>query len=392
MEGTTRGLDLKSQKKPSFVLGNNHLLVIGIDEYKNFPKLFNAKRDAQAVAEVLLSKYQFSKDHFHELYNEDATQGNILAKLEQLSDTVSEKDSVLIYFSGHGEFNEKIDVGFWIPVDGKANNPGSFISFQFLQSYLNAIKSFHTFVIADSCYAGTMFTVRSTKAAKDRMESIPSRWLLTAGRNEVVRDGKPGDHSPFADAVLFKLRNNTEERIQVSAFCQAVITDVVSNAEQTPRGEVMHGVGHRGGEFMFRLKAVKDKVYKDNYIETEAEGTTKGGKEIPIVPKPEPKEEVTVDISTLKTLKDIKRTIQILLADRNFDKAFEVLNEIANEDSRFYNSLILLQGRYNQNKRNFDDLMINDRDAEINFNRISKSILNYIKDMEEEDLKPGTLQ
>ena len=39
----------------------NYLLVIGIDQYKEFPTLNNAVKDARDIAEVLTSKYRFDQ-------------------------------------------------------------------------------------------------------------------------------------------------------------------------------------------------------------------------------------------------------------------------------------------------------------------------------------------
>ena len=44
--------------------GNNYLFVIGIDEYKNFPKLNNAVRDAKDFADIMCHKYGYSKDFY----------------------------------------------------------------------------------------------------------------------------------------------------------------------------------------------------------------------------------------------------------------------------------------------------------------------------------------
>ncbi|MEN0004805.1 MAG: caspase family protein [Bacteroidota bacterium] len=391
-EGADKGIKLKEEKKPPFIQGTSYLLAIGIDEYQSFPRLYNPVRDAQKVVETLTGKYQFSKENLVELYNEQASQKNILASLDVLIDKVTDKDSLLIYFSGHGEFKSRLDLGYWLPVDGEADNHGSFISFQLLQTYLKAIKSLHTLVIADSCYSGSMFTVRSTDDVASRLESIPSRWLLTAGRNEVVKDGKPGDHSPFADAILHCLAHNMQERMRVSTLVNAVIKDVVSNARQTPRGEAMFGVGHRGGEFMFRLKDAQFTVYEDNLIvandgaDKKATPTPTEPSPPPPKPKPEP-----IDIQSIPNIRALQKTLLQLLAADDFEQVFSILNEVISFDSKFSNTLILQQGRYNSVLREIEEGTVQRSDAKRTFNQVRVALDKNIRKLQDRDLEPGVL-
>jgi hypothetical protein len=99
--------------------GKNYLLVVGIDEYQHCPRLYNAVKDARDVAATLVSGYQFSKDHLMELYNGEATQSEIIKKFRFLAKNLGADDALLVYFSGHGEYDETIDTGYWIPVDGR---------------------------------------------------------------------------------------------------------------------------------------------------------------------------------------------------------------------------------------------------------------------------------
>ncbi len=241
-KGAGRPSQLPEQSRPD---GKNYLLAIGIDQYLHQPKLYNAVRDAQKVVEILTTQFQFEKENISTLYNDAATLDAIDGLLDKISDQIGERDSLIIYYSGHGEYNKKLDQGYWIPYDGQSGKRASFFDFDDLIRYIKAIKAFHIFIIADSCYSGSLFVDRSTAAAS-RLESIPSRWLLTAGRNEVVSDGKPDAHSPFADSLIYHLQNSNGDYLRVDELCIRVLNDVSSNARQTPRGEPMRDVGHRG--------------------------------------------------------------------------------------------------------------------------------------------------
>ena len=373
--------------------GKNYLFIIGVDKYDSLPQLYNAVKDAKDVCEVLTKNYQFANkgEQCFTLFDKDATQKNIFNKLDFLANTITDQDNLLVYYSGHGEFKSNIDEGFWIPSDGEIGNIGSFIPFSVLIRYIKAIKSFHTFIIADSCYSGTLFTDRGSTDAKAYLESIPSRWLLTAGRNEVVADGRPGDNSPFADAVLYRLRNNQEERLRVSDFCNFIITDVANNADQVPRGASLHGVGDRGGEFMFRLKAVADKVYADNLIVKPTE-TSRG---TPIAEEtPEPVSQPVLEAASqpIHTLGDLQKRLKKLIAADEFEKAFEILSDAVNEDATVANTLISLQGQYNGIRKQQNQGTVSDDFAARTFNRIRVALTDITDKLELDDLNAGYLQ
>ena len=232
----------------------NHLLVIGIDEYEHLPNLFNAVRDAKAFVEVLCSKYEFDRSLTQTLFNHSATRRNITLALSQYVRKLTDRDNIVIYFSGHGYFERELNEGYWIPSDGELGHTDSYLSNQRIATYLNAIKSNHIFLVVDSCFSGALFKERYTyQPILD--EKIPSRWALTSGRMEPVMDGKPGDHSPFADNILFFLKNNQKERFSILQLVENVKQGTAFNAEQIPRGEPLQGVGHKGGVFFFRLKS-----------------------------------------------------------------------------------------------------------------------------------------
>lgn len=390
---TTRAGRQADTTTPQVVLpqGKNYLFAIGIDMYLYQPRLYNAVKDAQDVVNVLTNRYQFADDEEQiiQLYNEKATQGGIINKLKELSRMITDQDNLMIYFSGHGEFDEVFDVGFWIPYDGEPGNIGSYISFDLITKSLKAIKSFHTFVVADSCYSGSFFTERRAAGdVKSYLESIPSRWLLTAGRNEVVADGKPGDNSPFADAILWRLKNNNEERLRVSDFCNYVIVDVGNNAQQVPRAAPLHGVGDRGGEFMFRLKEVANKVYEDNLI-VKPEGTDRGGSNVRNNEPDTPQEAVK---EVFASIEDLRAVLKRYLADSEFEKAFHLYNKSVNGSSSMANTLISLQGQYNGMKKQKLQGLVGDDFATRIFNRIRVALTEMADSLEDSDLKADFLQ
>ena len=257
-QDNTKNAGFQDSSPPSALpKGKNYLLSIGIDKYTDLPPLFNAVKDAQEVVEVLLNKYQFEQTLVMELYNDTATKKNIYKKLRELTQRVTPKDNVLIYFSGHGEYDKIAKEGYWIPVDAENGEESDYIPNTVIRKKLGTINSRHTFLMADSCFAGSLFAKSAGRNVGKRYERDPSRWGLTAGRNEIVSDGKAGDNSPFAESLLYRLRNNTGA-LNVQELCAHVTEYVLANSKQTPIGEPLQIEGHKNGQFVFHMK--KDEV------------------------------------------------------------------------------------------------------------------------------------
>ncbi|MEM8496696.1 MAG: caspase family protein [Pseudomonadota bacterium] len=246
--------------------GQHYLLAIGIDAYEDCTPLHNAVRDAADITAVLQAEYDFQPDNVCLLTDDDATEERIFLEFRRLVQCVQPEDSVLIFFSGHGHFDDDFQQGYWIPVDAKEGNIGDYIPNSEISNTIRAIRSLHTFMIADACFSGSLFgqsrsvgTAKSGSSYQQRVGQIPSRWGLASGRNEVVADGEPGKNSPFSESLIYFLRNQTDTVFCVSELVQYVKTVTANNAEQTPVGSPLRHVGDKGGEFVFRpSRAVDD--------------------------------------------------------------------------------------------------------------------------------------
>lgn len=244
------GSFLKKKDKNEQSKGKNYLFAIAINDYLHCPKLFNPVNDAKELIAVLTERYGFKKDNIQQLFNEEATEENIDKGFLRLAKEVTPDDNLIIFFSGHGEYDKLRDRGFWVPVDAQQGAYHNYISNSDIRDNLNAINARHTFLIADSCFSGSLFATYKSSSGVNRLEKDPSRWGLTAGRNELVLDGKAGENSPFADSLIYQLRR-TARPIGVSELCNKVVETVISNAEQTPRGEPLKVKGHMGGQMYF---------------------------------------------------------------------------------------------------------------------------------------------
>ncbi|MCB9285086.1 MAG: SUMF1/EgtB/PvdO family nonheme iron enzyme [Lewinellaceae bacterium] len=233
--------------------GENFLLAIGINKYEHLPHLSNAVQDAKAFVELLQKRYQFDAEHTKEIYDDEATRKNIYQALEVLVQDVTPKDSVVIYFSGHGAFKNNREEGFWIPVEAEQDAYYDFLPNVLIQHFLGRIKSHHTYVVVDSCFSGTLFA-EQTRSDVAPMDHLPSRWLLTSCGNELASDGTPGKHSPFAQNLILFLDRNKDPLLPITFLNEHVAKATQANSAQKPVYGPVQGTGHRNGQFYFRSK------------------------------------------------------------------------------------------------------------------------------------------
>ncbi|MEZ4776861.1 MAG: caspase family protein [Bacteroidia bacterium] len=230
--------------------GKNYLLLIGVNEYTYWNRLHNAVKDCSDLSKVLTSYYQFDQANVITLFNEEATRENILETLESLQDVLNKEDNLVIYYAGHGYYDEQASLGYWVPSNARLNKIPDFIGNSTIHDYLRTINSKHTLLIADACYAGSLFA--NTRGVVD--ENNRSRWAFTSGDIEKVWDGQPGQNSPFARCLIRILQSNTKSKLRADELIQIVSDLVARNTAQTPKGDALRNVGDDGGVFTFERR------------------------------------------------------------------------------------------------------------------------------------------
>jgi hypothetical protein len=229
--------------------GRAFIFAIGINAYQHFQPLEYAATDVQHLVQVLTGRYQFDQADVKLLLDEDATRSNIHRHFRHLAQTVQKNDSVVVLFSGHGTYDKVLDKGYWIPVDARPEDTGSYIANIEIAGFLESINSLHTLVISDSCFSGKLFGRTRFVSRADLLESTPSRWMMTSGRAELVPD-----KSKFAASLTTYLEKNKQPELRFNDVFQSIYSAVVNNSWQTPRYEPLQNVGHEGGEFILRFK------------------------------------------------------------------------------------------------------------------------------------------
>lgn len=375
--------------------GKNYLLVIGIDQYKNgIPTLRNAVSDAKAFKDTLVEHYQFEDEKPYTvcLFDQEATRRQIIRVFDNLILKVQPEDSVVFYFSGHGEFLEHIKKGYWIPVDAELNDRSTYLSNDEVQGLIKSLKARHVFGIVDSCFSGALFRTRSLTSVTERIISMPSRWLITSGQLEPVSDGALGERSPFCKRLLVQLENNVDDALWVSELCQGVMKGFQYNPQkQVPEWAPLMDAGHEGGQFVFLRKSAEWKAVieeekafrKENPPEKDRQRDLSSGKngndanqppELPPLPPPD-----------LTTLEGMKKHLSMQVGLGNIPTVFNVLYDRLKDDDK-RTTILVRYGEYNNNKKKENAGIADERDLRLSYNKISNAFSNIINNLTEGDI------
>jgi len=238
--------------------GKNHALVISVTEYEHMPKLATASFDGNEVRRLLQSKYGFQVRLL-----QNPTNVQVFLELDALRREVGPEANLLIYYAGHGKIGEG-DKGYWIPVDGEAEDTRNWISNEAVSDMLDVIPAKHIMVVSDSCYSGTLTRsgvarLEATLEGDRRKKSFEaitgkrSRTVLTSGGLQPVLDEGGEGHSHFARAFLNVLERNEDVLLGVDLH-REVSARVRFGArslgvDQRPDYAPIRFAGHEAGDF-----------------------------------------------------------------------------------------------------------------------------------------------
>jgi len=233
----------------SFYAAKNYAIIIGNEKYDdpNIPELEEPVKDAVEFYNTLTKEYNFESQNVILLKN--ATKAEIIGTLHEFRSKVSPTDNLLIFYAGHGFWDEGMGVGYWLPKDAAKNNPVNWIPNTDLTNYLGAIKTKHTLLIADACFSGGIFKTRAAFSATYAVEMLyqmNSRKAITSGTLTVVPD-----RSVFFQYLLKNLKENNNEYLSAEELFSKMRMAVINNSENVPQFGTIQNVGDEGGDFIF---------------------------------------------------------------------------------------------------------------------------------------------
>jgi len=145
--------ELADQKK------NRWGVIIGIENYRNVPRVDFARRDAEFMKEYFTKVLGIPPANIYVKIDDGATLGEFKAIFESggwLHKNANKKDSeIYIYYSGHGAPSLDGDEAYLLPQDGNPNYASNTsYPLQQLYSNLGSLKSKDITVFLDSCFSG----------------------------------------------------------------------------------------------------------------------------------------------------------------------------------------------------------------------------------------------
>ncbi len=67
---------------------------------------------------------------------------------------VWDNDSVLIYYGGYGELDDV--AGYLVSVEARRDKKAAYTGNSSIRDYIEAVKAWHVYLVADSCFSGSL--------------------------------------------------------------------------------------------------------------------------------------------------------------------------------------------------------------------------------------------
>lgn len=233
------------------------------------PSLTTPFADADALATILRRDYGFTTELALDggktlpLALRDPTKRDIEMALHQLGKVAGSKDTVLIFYAGHGVFEPVTSIAYWVPSDAERGFEPSYLSAADISAAIQRMQAGKVILISDSCYSGALLrgdggSIAESIPEDQRIEALlklqasRSRVVISSGNNEPVADQGGGGHSIFAKALLTGLESMDHDAFSArELFDRFILQQVAANSDQEPQFRPLEKVGHEGGDFVF---------------------------------------------------------------------------------------------------------------------------------------------
>jgi hypothetical protein len=233
--------------------GKYYALIIANNTYNPNSGMMSLKRpiaDATALKEVLTTRYSFDWGNVTTLY--DRSKLDVEVTLEELQKRLQADDNLLIFYAGHGIMDQESDIGYWLLSDASRSRV-TWLSNSTITDFIKACKARHILLIADACYAGSIYSSRgmmdnASPAILDLIKSKSRKAITSGGTTEVA------DESKFAQILVEQLKTNTEQYLPSLQLYNLLQKPVLANSLTSPRWGSINNVGDDNGDFVFILK------------------------------------------------------------------------------------------------------------------------------------------
>ncbi len=230
-------------------------VVIGIDRYndKSMPQLDNAVRDARSIGQLLEAKLGYEV-----ITLPNANKGTVIRTLNRLAVEAGPRDSVIVYYAGHGELVQATGLGYWQLSDSGATRPDTWLSNADISRLVRQIGASQVALVSDSCYSGSLVDerIKPASGSADPQSLLAQKTVvvMSSGGNEPVFDDNKQGHSPFAFNLMRQLQDVATWQAGGNVF-ERVRFAVARTLPQRPRYGTSAGAGHQaGGDYLFEQR------------------------------------------------------------------------------------------------------------------------------------------
>ena len=172
-----------------------YAVIVGVEDYRDLPKVDYAKRDAEMVRRYLVKALGYREQNIVTILNDRVTKSQLEARLEKwLPKQIAEsRDAeVFVYYGGHGAPDPNTNQAFLVPYDGDpAFLETTAYPLKRLYQVLGELPARQVMLVMDSCFSGA--GGRSVIARGTRPMLITVEDPLLASQNMVVWSAAAGN-------------------------------------------------------------------------------------------------------------------------------------------------------------------------------------------------------
>ena len=245
---------------------NYHAIIIYESNYKdNKLNLEGTKNDAIKLSNILSNKYSFDSVNIKIIGN--SSRKEILQAFDEKRKQLTIDDNLLIFYAGHGYWENELKMGYWLPSDAEVNNKANWIANTDISTYISAFRCNHVLLISDACFSGGIFKTRGViyqnSDAIERLNELKSRKAITSGNLKEVPD-----ESILMKTLLKELEVNKKKFLSTDQLFSSIRPVILNNSTTEPQYGVIQSTGDEGGEFIFinKLDQNLDNIQKKDEV------------------------------------------------------------------------------------------------------------------------------
>jgi hypothetical protein len=231
-------------------------IVVGVEKYNSLPDARFAERDAKAMNAHLLAM-GYPQRNIVLLTGANATRTGLVKNLEAwLPNQVTERSTVMFYFSGHGAPDAKTSAAYLVPTDGDPQYlEETAYPIKRLYEKLGALKAKRVLVALDSCFSGAggrSVIASGTRPLVSKLNIAPTDTkvvsLSASSAEEITGALEDQGHGLFTYHLL-KALSETAGRGSVSELHAELTPRVQDEARRQNRSQTpqMFGAAVDGG-------------------------------------------------------------------------------------------------------------------------------------------------